>query len=663
MLIRYHVIYYATALLCFVIADIVHPLFYLFFILYCYFLYRRLSIIHFMIAILLCLVLWIQPHEIQPLSSSLQGAVVKTAENNCYLKTDAGTVKLYHDLSNIEYGDLLEVEIEPLELYENINDNAFCEKDYLYGQKIFHKAYVKKLISQQKQPTFYRWLEQRFSSQQDVQDYQRLFILGERSLTIGEDYQLLTDLSLVHMFALSGMHIHILYALIKNVLALFLPRQLAKILTFMMIGFYIFSIPMLVSLYRAFFILLLYELLKKWFHKLDIFAFLIILSLFYNPYIIYNISFVFSYFIYFIVLLTQRLRFSSFWIYLSSLPIILTLNAQIPIISFFVSDILNVFIEIFYSLCVLSIFFPVLEIVLKYTVILFQNMLSFMTVMNTFLIFSKPTLACLILFYFFYFRIIIAKELQQSYRKDACALLSLMLVFHFWSQHKIYGEVTMIDVGQGDCTLIRLPMNQGNILIDTGGTQDYDLATQTIIPYLKSVGISHLDYVYISHDDFDHCGALPSLLEHFSIGQVIDEFEATRQIGCAQIQMFKSHQVYTDSNDQSLVMYISLPAMNILMTGDMSSQVEADLLPQLQTLDVDVLKVSHHGSASATSALLLSAIHPDIAMIGVKKNNMYKHPSPQVIERLQRKGITILRTDQDGMFHLRFYGKERYILR
>ena len=110
-------------------------------------------------------------------------------------------------------------------------------------------------------------------------------------------------------------------------------------------------------------------------------------------------------------------------------------------------------------------------------------------------------------------------------------------------------------------------------------------------------------------------------------------------------------------------MYITLPAMNILMTGDMSSQVEADLLPQLQTLDVDVLKVSHHGSASATSSLLLSAIHPDIAMIGVKKNNMYKHPSPQVIERLQRKGITILRTDQDGMFHLRFYGKERYILR
>lgn len=75
------------------------------------------------------------------------------------------------------------------------------------------------------------------------------------------------------------------------------------------------------------------------------------------------------------------------------------------------------------------------------------------------------------------------------------------------------------------------------------------------------------------------------------------------------------------------------------------------------------MKVSHHGSATATSPAFLSTVHPDIAMIGVKKNNMYHHPSTQVIERLERKGITILRTDQDGMFHIRFYGKERYILR
>ena len=144
---------------------------------------------------------------------------------------------------------------------------------------------------------------------------------------------------------------------------------------------------------------------------------------------------------------------------------------------------------------------------------------------------------------------------------------------------------------------------------------------------------------------------------------MIDSFEESRQIGCAHIQMLKSDKIYSDSNDQSLLMYVTLPAMNILFMGDASVAVEKDVEKQLQDLDVDVLKVSHHGSATATSATFLSQIHPEIAMIGVKKDNMYHHPSLEVIERLQRKGITILRTDQDGMFHIRFYGKERYILR
>ena len=103
--------------------------------------------------------------------------------------------------------------------------------------------------------------------------------------------------------------------------------------------------------------------------------------------------------------------------------------------------------------------------------------------------------------------------------------------------------------------------------------------------------------------------------------------------------------------------------MNILFMGDASIQIENDLHEQFKELEVDILKVSHHGSATATSSYFLDAIQSEVAMIGVGKDNMYNHPSSQVIERLKRKGITILRTDEDGMFHIRFYGKERYILR
>ena len=97
------------------------------------------------------------------------------------------------------------------------------------------------------------------------------------------------------------------------------------------------------------------------------------------------------------------MRYSSFWIYLSSLPIILTLNAQIPLIAFFVSDILNLFIEYFYSLCIFSIIFPALEIILKYYVSVFQNILSFLETINHFIVFFKTyiSMACLVLFLLF----------------------------------------------------------------------------------------------------------------------------------------------------------------------------------------------------------------------------------------------------------------------
>ncbi|MCD8027979.1 MAG: MBL fold metallo-hydrolase [Erysipelotrichaceae bacterium] len=299
---------------------------------------------------------------------------------------------------------------------------------------------------------------------------------------------------------------------------------------------------------------------------------------------------------------------------------------------------------------------------LQYCVTMFQCILNFLGDINQFLILAKPNLSFIVLFYIIFFYMLYLRGLRKPIHRQICLLLSLILSFSIYSQYKIYGEVTMIDVGQGDCTLIRLPMNQGNILIDTGGV-DYDIATQVTIPYLKSIGIHKLDYVYISHSDYDHSGALESLQENFTIDHVIDSYEAYREIGCMKVTMIQSNQVYTDTNDTSLVMYVELPAFNILFTGDASSTVEEDIADQLSLLDVDILKVSHHGSSTATSTTLLSAIHPSIAMIGVGKNNLYGHPTDEVINRLERKGMTILRTDEDGMFHIRFYGEDYYIFR
>lgn len=660
MFVRYHMIYYAVAILGFVLGKYFHWIFYVGWLVYLIWMMKRWDYRYVIIALCLCACfLFPRPH--QELSTHIQGKVVACYDKYCYVETKQGKVKLFHD-EDLHYGDRIIADIELLDMNRASNDEAFDEMLYLQGQNIFYKARMIQLIDRQSTLSLYQIIESRLSANEDINAYQRLFVLGEKTESIQEDYQLLASFSLVHLFALSGMHIHILSTMLQGLFGLFLWQKQSRWLSIICIGLYVFSIPMQISLYRAFFCLLLMELLQRWFHQLDVLSLLFIISLIYNPYYIYNISFIFSYFIYLIVLLTKHLPYSSLLIYLSSLPLILHLNYQISFLSLFLTYCLTPFIEYFYIFTLLSILFPFLTGILGMMITMFQMIYRFINSIHLQFMLSKVNLSFIVIFYILFFRIIYCLELKQSIQRYISMMLALMIAFSFYSQYKIYGEITMINVGQGDCTLVRLPMNQGNILIDTGGQKDYDLATTTIIPYLQAIGIHSLDYVYISHDDYDHCGALDSLIENFEVKHVIRDYEEYRHIGPLEIHMLKGDTFYSDSNDQSLVMSMKLYETTLLMTGDISSEVEKELCQKYEDLHADILKVSHHGSQSATSSLFLKKVNPSIAMIGVGKNNLYKHPSSLVIERLKRKGIVILRTDLDGMFHIRIYGKSRYIL-
>ena len=662
MLVRYHLIFYAIGCLWIVLGQYFHPLFYIFFLFYILWLYKRFDYRYVIVMLILSICLFNKNITIEPLPQRIQGTVIKTSDKYCYVKMKQGVMKMYHE-SHFSYGDDVDVSVEILSMNENTNDYAFNEKNSLYGQKIFYKTSLNTLHSRISHFSLYHYIENNLSNEKVVKNYQQLFLLGEKNVDIQDDYHQLSQFSLVHLFALSGMHIHVLYSILKRIFGLFFKQKGSMWLSYLCIGCYVFSIPMQISLYRAFFTLVLNQCFKKWFNEYDVLSMLIIASFFYNPYIIYNISFIFSYFIYFIVLITKNMKYSTFLIYFSSIPIVLCLNARISLLSFIIGYCLTPFIEFFYTVCCLNLLLPIFEPILQISVYMLRTIIQLLKGLSLFLSLSYPHLGFIILFYILFFNIIIQLNLRRRIHTYVSMILALCITFSIYSQYKIYGEVTMIDVGQGDCTLIRLPMNQGNILIDTGGNKDYDIATKTIIPYLQATGIHCLDYVYISHDDYDHCGALESLVEHFEVKHVIKEFEEYREIGCMKVRMLKGNQTYVDENDQSLIMYIQLPAMKLLFMGDASQEVEADLKTKYQNLDVDVLKVSHHGSATSTSPVLFEMIHPTIAMIGVKKNNIYKHPSATVIERLKRKNVTVLRTDEDGMFHIRFYGKYRYILR
>lgn len=98
--------------------------------------------------------------------------------------------------------------------------------------------------------------------------------------------------------------------------------------------------------------------------------------------------------------------------------------------------------------------------------------------------------------------------MQRKIHQELSLLFAVLLAFYFYPFYNMKGQVVMIDVGQGDCFFIQQPFHKGNILIDTGGLKNTDVATKRIIPYLESQGVFSLDAVFISHQDFDHCGAL-----------------------------------------------------------------------------------------------------------------------------------------------------------
>jgi competence protein ComEC len=223
------------------------------------------------------------------------------------------------------------------------------------------------------------------------------------------------------------------------------------------------------------------------------------------------------------------------------------------------------------------------------------------------------------------------------------------------------GQVVMIDVGQGDCFFIQQPYARGNVLIDTGGLQKSDLATSRLIPYLQSQGVFYLDAVFISHEDYDHCGALASLKEHFKVKKVLYDFKK-KKIGDLVFKNLALDKYYTNSNDRSSIIYVTINHLNYLFTGDISKEVESDLYQTYHHLDVDVLKVAHHGSSSSSSEDLFKMIDPKVALISVGKNNRYRHPSYLTLKRLEAYGVKIYRSDLQGMVKIVYYVGKNYVM-
>jgi competence protein ComEC len=254
-----------------------------------------------------------------------------------------------------------------------------------------------------------------------------------------------------------------------------------------------------------------------------------------------------------------------------------------------------------------------------------------------------------------------ANRVYLSTAQDASSSQSENVTVYVW------------DVGQGDSILIST--SQKNVLID-GGTESVG---STLLGYLWSVNVTHLDFVVATHPHEDHIGGLPAVMtSNITVDTVLYNGQTyTTQIYQQFINLAQQHnltvacrnQFYPltatanftilsptqpfelpddDANTNSVVLKLQVNNVSLLFTGDATAEAEQNMLDAGLNLQSDVLKVGHHGSKYATSQPFLDAVNPTYAVISVGANNVYGHPHAETIQRLDNKGVITYRTDTSG---------------
>jgi competence protein ComEC len=209
----------------------------------------------------------------------------------------------------------------------------------------------------------------------------------------------------------------------------------------------------------------------------------------------------------------------------------------------------------------------------------------------------------------------------------------------------------MIDIGQGDCTLIVEPFHRSAVMIDCGQSLYRDNMTLYVIPFLRSIQVNHLDCLILTHDDFDHSGGYESLSEQIEITQLITDSDSSVPVSYPFVSLCPERNT-KDENDNSIVSYFEYDGVQYLWMGDASVNVEKQILKEYSTIRADVLKLGHHGSKTSSSFEFLNQIEPQIGLVSVGKNNHYGHPDSSVITHCTQLGIHVLMTKDVGMVEI-----------
>lgn len=588
-------------------------------------------------------------------------------------------VNYYSDI-NVSYGDYIYVYGVFKKPKEKSNFNLFNYKRYLLSNKINYVVTASKITIIKKNDNVFYTLKnnllKRIESANKSKGYILAFLYADKSLIEKDVYTKYQKIGVSHLFAVSGMHVSLISIVLLKLLNKIKERK-RYIIVSIFLSIYLFLTNFTISMVRATFQFILFFINKSFKLNIDnsnlvILLFLILVII--NPYNIYNIGFLFSFIISFTLIRCSKLIKGKFIIkslkislisFFSSMPVLINNFFEVNFLGIILNIIYIPFVSyILFPLSLVTVLFPSLDNILYMFISYFEKITDFFSNIK-FLSFSicKMNIFLIIIYYIIF--IYILKRKKKLIYKIIIIIISLIFLIN--NGRIVNNEVSILDVGQGDSSLIRL--KNKNILIDTGGNINYDISKNILIPYFKSVGIKKIDYLVLTHGDYDHMGEAINLVENFKVEKVIfncGEFndlekklikvldkKNTKYYSCIKELniddnklYFLNTKEYDNENDNSNVIYTELNGYKLMFMGDAGIEKEKDILGKYNLFNIDVLKVGHHGSKTSSSRTFIDEINPKYSIISVGKNNRYGHPNKEVLNTLEDSKI--YRTDQDG---------------
>lgn len=667
------------------------------------YIFKVLAVLSLIVAIIFT-IFYPQKSVYDKSETKFKGIVYKKKINNdktaFYIKGKEKIVINYYQelLEDINLGDEISVSGKIKVPSNNTVPNQFNYKRYLLNNNIFYTVTAKSVTKTANNTNVIYYLKGKINERIDkityANEYLKIFILGDTSSLDEETSKSYQQNGVSHLFSISGMHISLFAAIILYVMKRISYNNYYNYS--IVISFLIFysilvgSSPSVIRSLTMYILFAINKLFNLKIKNLDIMCFVLTIMLIINPYYLYNISFQYSYLISFsLVLFSYKLKniknkimkslYTSFISFLVSFPICIYNFYQVNVFSIILNIFLIPFVSIIiFPLSLVCFIIPKLSVILN----IFTSILQFVSLTIYKykigqIVFSKPSIIIVLIYYILIYLFI--------YNKKNIYLLIIIV------SHKLYPlidssfTVTYLDVGQGDSIFIKYPHNQGNILIDTGGivNSDYQVAINKTIPYLKSFGVTKLDYLILTHGDYDHMGDSNVLVNNFKVDNVIFNCGPINTLEKELNKLLKEKQIpsyycinkisiknnkleflntkhYDNENDNSNVIYTNYNNYRFLFMGDAGLSKEKDILKKYNLESIDFLKVGHHGSNTSSSEEFITNIHPKYSLISVGKNNKYGHPKESVLEVLSNSKV--YRTDLNGSIEIKI-SNNKYMIK